>query len=148
MRSRLTFLALAIVATSASAGAQSQPAAPKHEMQHANSAWKEMDAFHTVLAATYHPASGKKDLKPLRARADSLAATARSWSASTPPRTCAAASVRSTVADISTDALAIANQVLANATDAELLKAIGALHTKFERVEKQCGSHDMKGMKH
>lgn len=123
---------------------QSQATASKHKA----APWKEMDAFHKLLAATFHPAQEKKDLKPLRAKADSLAATARSWAASTPPKACAAADIRTTIGELSMDALAIGNQVLAQATDAELMKAITALHTRFEGVEMQCGGHDMKGMKH
>lgn len=116
--------------------------------KHKPTAWKEMDAFHALLGATFHPAQGKKDLKPLRAKADSLSAAARSWAASTPPKACAATDIRTTVGELSTDALAIGNQVLQQATDADLMKSITALHTKFEVVEKKCGGHDMKGMKH
>ena len=111
-------------------------------------AWKEMNAFHALLAATFHPAQGKKDLKPLRAKADSLAAAARIWASSTPPKACAAADIRTTIGELSTDALDIGNQVLQQATDADLMKSITALHTRFESVEKKCGGHDMKGMKH
>ena len=143
--------ALSTVAALSSAGAQEKPKMdmPKHDMSMMHhSAWKEMDAFHALLAATYHPAADKKDLKPLRAKSDSLAAAARAWAASTAP-SCATEAVKSAVATISTDVLAIGNQVLANASDADLTKAIGAVHAKFESVEKACGGMmDMKGMKH
>lgn len=142
-----SFAVLALTASMLAAGpalaqGHSHDAAAKHEA----GPWKEMDAFHKLLGTTFHPAEGKKDLKPLRAKADSLSAAARTWAASTPPKACAAAEVRTTVGEISTDALAIGNQVLAQATDADLLKAITALHAKFEGVEKKCGGHE--GMKH
>jgi hypothetical protein len=113
---------------------------------HMMSAWKEMDAFHKLLGAAYHPVEKSGDLKPLRATASELSAAARAWTGSTPPAACNTEAVKVDVANISTDALAIANQVLANANDAELKAAITALHTKFEKVEKACGGHA--GMKH
>ena len=112
------------------------------------SGWQQMDAFHKLIAATYHPVKSKKDLRPLREKADSLAAAARAWAASTPPASCASEEVRTTIGTISTDALALGNQVLAGDTDAALTTAITGLHSRFEKVEMQCGGHDMKGMKH
>lgn len=125
---------------------QQKPKEEKAAMDHMAGPWKEMNAFHTALAATYHPAANQKNLKPLREKADALAAAARSWTASTPPAACADPALKSTIASISTDALAIGNQVLANASDAELSRAITELHAKFETVEQKCGGH--KGMKH
>lgn len=153
MRKLVAFCALALLALGSTAvQAQDKPkAAMKHEkggMDHMAGPWKEMNAFHTVLGATFHPAADKKDTKPLRAKADELASTARAWTASTPPAACNSDDVKSTVAAISTDALAIGNQVLANVSDADLTKSITALHDKFEMVEKKCGGHNMKGMKH
>ena len=115
---------------------------------HMGSAWKEMDAFHVQLAAAWHPVANTKNVAPLRQKADQLAAAARLWSASTPPASCNTEEVRRAVATIAEDALAIGNQVLATASDDELTRAITSLHTKFEGVEKQCGGHEMKGMKH
>jgi hypothetical protein len=46
--------------------------------------WKEMNAFHRVLGATWHPAS-KNDLVPLRVRAKELKAAADAWAASKAP---------------------------------------------------------------
>jgi hypothetical protein len=111
-----------------------------------SSGWKEMDAFHKLLGATYHPAEKSGDLKPLRASASDLSAAARAWTGSTPPAACNTEAVKTSVATISTDALAIANQVLANASDADLKTALTALHENFEKVEKACGGHA--GMKH
>jgi hypothetical protein len=111
-----------------------------------SSGWKEMDAFHKLLGAAYHPVEKSGDLKPLRASASELSAAARAWTGSTPPAACNTEAVKTDVANLSTDALAIANQVLANASDADLKTAITALHTKFEKVEKACGGHA--GMKH
>jgi len=122
---------------------QAQGAMKDHMM---SSGWKEMDAFHKLLGAAYHPAEKSSDFKPLRASANDLSAAARAWTGSTPPAACNTEAVKVAVAKISTDALAIANQVLASASDADLKPAIAALHEDFEKVEKSCGGHA--GMKH
>jgi hypothetical protein len=149
MRVRAIVSALLLCSTPALAQDHGQHKAKepmKHEMDHMAGPWKEMNAFHTVLAATYHPAAEQKNLKPLREKVEALSAAARAWTASTAPTACADSAIKSTVATISTDALAIGNQVLADASDADLTKAITALHAKFETVEKKCGGHQ--GMKH
>jgi hypothetical protein len=151
---RISFSSIGLAAVlSAPLAAQVTPARPQAgqkpgttRMEHMEGPWKEMNAFHAVLSSTFHPARDKKDLKPLRQRADQLAAAARAWSASTAPAPCASPDVRTTVGAIATDALAIGNLVLAEADDAALLKAISTLHDKFEVVEKACGAHA--GMKH
>lgn len=149
-------IALTLAVSSSAAGAQSAQDHAKHQaapkdttkMNHMAGPWKEMNAFHTLLAATFHPAKEKKDLKPLREKSEQLAAASRTWAASTPPAACASDAVRSPIVSISVDALAIGNQVLASASDADLTLAITALHAKFEAVDKMCAPHDMKGMKH
>jgi hypothetical protein len=128
----------------AQATGDTKPAAKQHLSAHEMSPWKEMNAFHTVLAAVYHPAAEAGNVKPLRQKANDLAAKAREWATSTAPAACATESNRATVAAISLDAVAIGNQVLAEASDADLKKAITALHGKFEGVEKTCSAGGMK----
>lgn len=143
----MKLVSLAVVAFFAAGTVSAQDAqkAAKPQQEHQGhamaSGWKEMDAFHKLLAATYHPVEKSGDLKPLRNSANDLSAAARSWTTTTPPKVCNTESVRTTVSVISTDALAIANQVLADASDAELKTAITALHDKFEQVEKACSAH-------
>ncbi|MGQ0767310.1 MAG: hypothetical protein ACT4OZ_16805 [Gemmatimonadota bacterium] len=114
-------------------------------MKHQASPWAEMNNFHSVLRDTWHPAR-QNDLRPLRTKSSELAGTARAWAASTPPAACSNEKLRSTVFAISSEALAIGNLVLSEAPDAELLKALTALHDKFAVVEKGCTANT--GMKH
>lgn len=118
--------------------AQEKKPAQEHHMM-MMSTWKEMNAFHDVLRATYHPWQDKKDIAPLKRLADRLSATARTWAASPAPA-CATEPVRTAVSQISTETLALGNQVLANASDVDLGKAIAQVHEKFEVVEKACGA--------
>ncbi len=115
---------------------------------HAMSAWKEMDAFHSALGAAFHP-SEKGDLAPLKSTADTLAARARAWSVSTAPASCSSADAKATIAWLATSTAALAAEVRKGAADDALKGSIAAIHTKFETVEKACGGmHGMPGMKH
>lgn len=152
---RLAFAAtLAVLASSAAGaqqhqhGAQKQDSAAKmkgHDMQgghdmkgHAASPWKEMDAFHATLGATYHPAADKGDFAPLKAKAPDLAANAKTWAASAIPAACAKPDTKASVDAIAAAAAALAGQVKTGAPDSELKTAISAIHEKFETVEHAC----------
>ena len=113
--------------------------AVRKDAPHAAGGWKEMDAFHNVLAATWHPASKSDDLKPLRARAGALADAARAWAAAAVPKACDTPATRSTIAALATDARALADLVAKPAsTDAQLKASLKALHDRFEPVEHGC----------
>ncbi|HEX4935293.1 MAG TPA: hypothetical protein VFV33_19050 [Gemmatimonadaceae bacterium] len=133
-------------------GMKHDMAGMKHEMggkDHMATAWKEMDAFHAVLAGTFHPAADKGDFAPLKANAQALADKARAWAGSTAPATCATDEHKKTVESIATSAADLATKVKGGAPDADLKAAITAIHDRFETVEHACGGmNGMKGMKH
>ena len=109
------------------------------DASHAAGGWKEMDAFHNVLAATWHPASKGDDLKPLRAKAGALADVARAWAAAAVPKACDTPATRTTIAALATDARALADLAARPATtDAQLKASLKALHDRFEPVEHGC----------
>lgn len=156
-------LGAALLALASPAGAQHHPAAHTDSAKaraahgahgaapatagggdHAASGWKEMDAFHKLMMATWHPASGKNDLAPTRARAGEMADAARSWAAAAVPKACDTPATRATVAALATDSRALANQATTTgATDAALKASLKALHDRFESVEHGCapGKH-------
>lgn len=110
-----------------------------HDMQgHAASPWKEMDAFHTTLAATYHPAADKGDFAPLKARAAELAAKAKTWAATSAPPACSKPDTKATVDALASASATLAEQVRKGASNDQLKAAVGAIHEKFETVEHGC----------
>ena len=117
-----------------------------HDMKgHSMSQWKEMDAFHATLAATYHPAAEKDDFAPLKAKAADLSAQARTWAASTAPASCATGDTKGAVDALAASTAALADQVSKGATESDLKAAITAIHEKFETVEHGCmPKHEMK----
>lgn len=107
---------------------------------HARSGWKELDAYHQLMMDTWHPAKGKNDLKPFKAKANDMAAAARLLSMSTPPKGCDAPGLRKASTDLSPATADAAVLVARNASDAELKTALAALHERFEVLEKGCSA--------
>jgi hypothetical protein len=140
--SRSTHVALAVcaaLAAASSASAQAtQHAHPAAPMSHHMSGWKAMDAYHMLMMATWHPASGSNDLAPARAKADSLAAAAVAWAGSAVPAACDTKATRETIARVAADSRAFAALARTTAPDAQVKTALAALHDRFETVEKSC----------
>ena len=112
--------------------------AQDHAMEHhGKSGWKELDAFHSLLAATWHPAEGN-DLKPVRTKADSLAAAAKSWNESKTPAACETKAIKDAIASVLTGSAKVADLVRANAADSDIKSALHDVHERFELVEKGC----------
>jgi hypothetical protein len=106
--------------------------------------WKELNAFHRVMGATWHPASQKNDLAPLRARAKDLLSSAEAWAASTPPAmpaSCRSEPVRSAVTRVVTETRALLGLMESGADDAGIKAALKTVHDSFEVAEKGCAGH-------
>lgn len=111
---------------------------------HMMGSWKEMNAFHEVLAATWHPASQKSDLAPLKARAKDLLTAAETWSASKAPAmpaSCGSEAVRGAVTKVADEAKALVALVDSAADDTRLKASLKNVHDAFEVAEKGCTGH-------
>jgi hypothetical protein len=147
-KSHTASLALAALLCAAVSGsAFGQAAVPKdkehkHAMEmadhHASSAWKELDAFHTLLAATWHPVAKSNDLKPIRAEATALSDAAQAWAASKAPASCDKKPIRDAIAAVAAGSKDIATMVSKQAPDSVVKSSLEALHTRFETVEEGC----------
>lgn len=109
---------------------------------HHASGWKELDDFHTVMMAVWHPVRESNDLGPIRAQAGTLAERADAWAGSTPPASCDAAAAREGTPAVAADARALAALVERNGTDEEVRSALSALHDRFEGVMHACMAHE------
>lgn len=140
--------ALVLSSTSLRAQDKTPPSKPRpmgamesgkmEEMDHANSGWKELDAFHHLLMDTWHPAQGKNDLAPTRAKAAEMAAQAKVLAASTTPKGCETATLKATLAKLVPESQNVADLVVAKADDPTLKKALSSVHTLFEVLEMGC----------
>jgi hypothetical protein len=106
--------------------------------------WKEMNAFHRVMGATWHPALQKGDLAPLKAKAKELLSAAELWSASNPPAmpaSCGDSGVRAAAKKVVAEAKALVAMIDTGADDARLKSGLKGVHDAFEVAEKGCAGH-------
>lgn len=132
------FIALAVVlfagiqAVSAQGEAKPKPAA-----------WPERDAFHKVMAGTFHPAE-EGNFEPIKKRSQEMADAAAAWQKSTIPAELASqANLKPTLDKLAKDSQALNEQVKAGAADADILKSLSALHDTFHTIVGLCrpGEH-------
>jgi hypothetical protein len=113
-----------------------QPGKMGKEM--AMSPWKELDAYHELMMATWHPAKDKNDLAPMRAKAAAMVTAANVLAASTAPKGCDAPKLKSAAAALPGETKAVADLVTAKADDVSLKAALKGLHEKFDVLEMGC----------
>jgi hypothetical protein len=119
----------------------------------AGSGWAELDAFHAAMAAAWHPAAGKGDLAPARARAGELAQRAQAWAGSrapaSAPAACRAPETARLVRLVARDAQAFAREAAApGAADARLTASLRGVHERFEAAAARCGAHGGRAGEH
>lgn len=114
---------------------------------HGVSAWKELDTYHMLMMATWHPAKESGNMAPTRTMAKDLVAAAKVVSMSTIPKSCVSPAVKTAAKGLPTETQKIADLVTKKADDATLKAALSTLHDKFEVLEGGCSAgekHDMK----
>jgi hypothetical protein len=114
-------------------------------MMDMKSGWAELDAFHTLLMATWHPAQ-KDSLGPARTMAPTLVTSAEAWAKSKGPAKCDNAAARKVLPGVVADVNAFAAVVARKGTDAEVKAALKKAHEGFVKVAMPCMMGDMKGM--
>lgn len=112
------------------------------ESGHQDAGWKELDAFHAVMAAGWHPAM-MDSLAPARASAPKLVAAAKVLAKAKAPMGCEAPEVKTAIVRLTAESEAVAKLVSQKAADAAVKAALKTVHDTFEVVEAKC-----KPMKH
>ncbi|MEP6835076.1 MAG: hypothetical protein ABJB74_16940 [Gemmatimonas sp.] len=146
MLHRAVVIAASLAICSVSLAAQTNPAPAKPmamdhgkmEMQEPATGWKELDSFHTLMAASWHPASGKNDLAPAKAKAVDMAKAATVWANSKAPKGCDTPKIKEALAKVNAGAQEFAALVAKGTADAELKTKLGDIHETFEVVEMGC----------
>lgn len=115
------------------------PATAAAQMDHGSemSGWKELDAFHKVLAASWHPA-GSGDTKPARAQAQALLDAARAWQKSKGPAACENQKTRDGLKEMITALNWHADAVKREASDDALKVTLKRAHDTFESFAESC----------
>jgi hypothetical protein len=142
---RATQLFAVLLLVPAVARAQAaKPMEHTHGDKHAPSAWKELDRYHTLMAAAWHPARDKSDLAPARTTAAEMATAAKALTTTTPKACAAHSGYADKVTALATETDKVAAMVAKQAADAELKAALKALHDTFHGVEEGCSAEKMK----
>lgn len=99
--------------------------------------WAELDAYHTVISQTFHPAEEGK-LEPIRKRAGELAGKAKQWLESKPPKVYDTADIKVLLVKLNAESKALADAVAKNASDEQVKKDLTALHDRFHEIIGAC----------
>lgn len=119
-------------------GAMDHKMEHKMESDHAMSPWKEMDAYHMLMMATWHPAKDKGDMAPTRAKINEMVASAKVLAASAAPKGCDSPKLKEAAAGLVEQTQGVADMVAKKADDVALKAAMKALHDKFDVLEEGC----------
>lgn len=141
-RAALAVFSMAMCSVTASAQTKPAPSKPmemdKMEMHESASGWKELDAFHELMAASWHPASGKNDLAPAKAKATDMAKAAKVWADSKAPKSCDTPAIKESVTKVNAASQEYAGIVAKGADDATIKAKLKAIHETFETAEMGC----------
>ncbi len=113
-------------------------------MKEEKSGWKELDGFHTVMAAAWHPVMAG-DFKPARAMAVEIATAHTAWLKSKGPAACDNEAARTGLRTLSADIASYNDAVKREASDDAVRVTLKRVHDTFESFAKECM---MAGMKH
>ena len=99
--------------------------------------WKEMANFHGLMSTSFHPAE-EGNLKPLKAKSDSLLNAAKLWKASAVPAGYKPKETSETLTKLVKQLNEVNQAVKAKKDDATLTKLITEAHEIFHSVAEKC----------
>jgi hypothetical protein len=104
------------------------------EEKTATEEWAEMDAFHIVMAETFHPFKDSANLEPVKAQAQELIKAADAWLAAPLPEKVNNDEVKAKLQDLKTSSEALAQLVTAGTTE-QIGASLTSLHDKFHALQ-------------
>ncbi len=99
--------------------------------------WKEMNNFHTLMSTSFHP-SEEGNLKPVKAKSDSLLITAKLWKASKVPAGYKPKETSETLSKLIKQLAELNTAVKAGKDDAALKGMIKEAHEIFHDIVEKC----------
>lgn len=136
MRSKtysLLFFALTLLSLSCSTKPAETQATERTE-EPAAEEWKEMDAFHSIMAESFHPYKDSSNLEPAKANAALMAEAATKWKNATIPAKVDNEGTKTKLAQLELDALAFQDLVEQN-DSTKLGESLTGLHDLFHELE-------------
>lgn len=99
--------------------------------------WKEMQDFHGVMSASFHP-SEENNLKPLRDSASVLLTKAKIWQKANVPQGYNAHATKDVLKRLVSNCKSIKAAVNKNETDEKLKSMIATAHDTFHEIMEKC----------
>ena len=96
--------------------------------------WKEMDAFHTIMAEAFHPFKDSANLAPAKVQAEALANSAAAWQAAPLPAKVDNEEVKTKLETLKSGTAAFVETVKAG-NDEAIGKSLTQLHDQFHELQ-------------
>jgi hypothetical protein len=106
----------------------------KHHEESADSGWKEMEEFHTIMADVYHPLKDANDLGPIKQHAEELAASAAKWAEAELPAKVDNDETKGLLNELKDGCQHLAKSIKDGVTDEEISTRLTALHDTFHAI--------------
>ena len=103
--------------------------------------WKELKAFHSVMAQTFHP-SEEGNLKPIRERSGELAEKAKLLAASKIPAEFDKPEMKKAIQELVEGTAKLDAMIKNKATDKEVTEFLSTLHDTFHKIVGLCQPGD------
>lgn len=111
--------------------------------------WKEMDSFHKIMAAAFHPMKDSGNVAPVKQLASQLADEAARWAAASLPEQVNNDEMKSALEKLKTDSRALADEINKGASDDVIKEKLNALHDQFHKImEASGGEHHEEDEEH
>lgn len=125
---------LLVLAMFSCASKKDTPDGAGHEVSSEQREWKEMDAFHLIMAETFHPYKDSANLEPAKARASELMQAADQWAAAPLPAKVDSEEVSSKLNELKSETATLAESVK-SADDNVIAENLTRVHDTFHAIQ-------------
>jgi predicted outer membrane protein len=105
--------------------------------------WPQMEAFHSVMSTTYHPAEEGK-FEPIKTRIGEMVTAAMAWQKSEPPAGYDKPGLKEKLKDLTKGAKELEKLIKKQVPDAELKTKFTALHDLYHEIVGLCADSEEK----
>ncbi len=111
-------------------------AACSHKEKHDESAaeWKEIESFHKLMAAAYHPLKDSGNVEPATRMMDELATEAEKWAASPLPEKVNNDDMKAKLEKLKTDLRNLSNEIKDGAPEDQVGTIFSNIHEDFHHI--------------
>jgi hypothetical protein len=96
--------------------------------------WKELDAFHKIMAKAFHPLKDSGNLDPTKQLVNQLADEVEKWSSADLPEKVNTPEVKEKLQKLKTDSRTLANDIHDGASDDLIKEKMFKLHDQFHEI--------------